>query len=212
MRLVIRFSAGLGLLAACGPSESSPPMADTPDVGFFVTSRGSEDGGNLGGLAGADARCAELADAAGLPPRQWRAFLSVSGPVHARDRIGAGPWHNVAGVLVAEDVEQLLAEGIASESMLDEFGDPAAKSAPPGREHDIVTGTDEDGQLVPGRTCADWTSNLASERAAVGHHDWTLLPNDDWVQSWTNVHRASCDAEGMARQLGTARTYCFAVD
>lgn len=187
-------------------------MEEAPDVGFFVTSRGSDDGGNLGGLAGADARCAALADAAGLPRRDWRAYLSASGPLHARDRIGPGPWRNAAGTVVAEDLEQLLAAGVASELMLDEFGDPAAKSAPPGREHDIVTGSDADGRFVPGRACNDWTSNLASDRAVVGHHDWSLLPNNDWVQSWTDVHGASCDAEGMAQQLGTARTYCFAAD
>lgn len=181
-------------------------------VGFFVASRGSADGGNLGGLDGADAHCAALAEAAGLSNRTWRAFLSASGPVHARDRVGAGPWTNAAGVVVALDLDQLLAVGIASEAMLDELGAPAATSAPPGREHDIVTGSDEDGRLAEGRTCNDWTSNLASDRAVVGHHDWDALPDDQWVQSWVDVHRASCDAAGMAQQLGTARTYCFAAD
>jgi len=204
-----RVSVALGLLAVGG---CSPPTEAKNEVGFFVASRGGADGGNLGGLGGADAHCAALAEVAGLPSRTWRAFLSASGPIHARDRVGAGPWHNTAGLLVAQDLDLLLADGVASDAMLDEFGEPAGKSPPPGREHDIVTGSDEDGLLVEGQTCNDWTSNLASDRAVVGHHDWGVLSNEQWAQSWTDVHRASCDAAGMAQQLGAARTYCFAAD
>ncbi len=188
---------------ACVAESPEGPQAE-----FFVTSVGSGRGGDLGGLDGADAHCQSLADAAGLAPRTWRAFLSAS-TVDARDRVGVGPWRNTAGDVVAEDLDQLLLDGISSELMLDERGEPAAKSAPPGREHDILTGSDPLGQWVEDRSCVDWTSNASDDRVAVGHHDWSLLPDDDWVQHWANVHGASCDAEGMARQLGTARTYCF---
>ncbi len=208
---------GLSLASACSaPSGGGEQLRDVGndavEIGFFVTSRGAGNGGDLGGLAGADAHCSELADRAGLPLQTWRAFLSASGPIHARDRVGSGPWRNAAGVVVAEDLEQLLADGVASDAMLDELGEPAATSPPPGREHDILTGSDEAGRLLDGRTCEDWTSNASSDRVSVGHHDWELLPSDQWTQSWTNVHRSSCDAEGMARQLGSARTYCFAAD
>ena len=199
----------LGVLLCVGAAGcDAAPSSEGAEVDFFVSSVGSGRGGDLGGLEGADAHCQSLADAAGLAPRTWRAFLSAS-DVDARDRIGDGPWRNAAGDVVAQSVEQLLSDGIQSELMLDELGEPAARSAPPGREHDILTGSDPQGQWVENRSCADWTSNAPEDRVAVGHHDWSLLPDDEWVQHWANVHGAPCDAEGMARQLGTARTYCF---
>ena len=66
---------------------------------FFVTSEPIGDGGNLGGLAGADAHCEALAAAVGAGDKTWRAYLSTQArpgqpAVNARDRIGAGPWQN----------------------------------------------------------------------------------------------------------------------
>src|SRR4051812_21815826 len=69
-------------------------------MGFFVTSVGVGRGGDLGGLAGADAHCTMLAKAAGADPNKtWHAYLSTQGPgaVNARDRIGKGPWKNADG-------------------------------------------------------------------------------------------------------------------
>src|SRR5262245_2991645 len=78
-------------------------------VAFFVTSRGSGNGGNLGGLEGADRLCQTLAQEAGHGARTWRAYLSTQGQnaVNARDRIGPGPWFNVRGAQIAANVEQL---------------------------------------------------------------------------------------------------------
>src|SRR6266851_3489760 len=87
-------------LASCGgPKPLSPKMS------MFVTSVGLSDGGNLGGLAGADAHCQRLAVAAGSM-RTWRAYLnapaSASAPiVNARERIGIGPWFNQQGDEIA---------------------------------------------------------------------------------------------------------------
>ena len=63
---------------SCGDDDSSPngPSNAAPTVSFFVTSVTSSTG-NLGGLAGADARCQSLAAAAGHGARTWRAYLSV---------------------------------------------------------------------------------------------------------------------------------------
>ena len=66
---------------------------------FFVTGEPVGDGGNLGGLAGADAHCQTLATAVGAGGRTWRAYLSTQArpgqpAVNARDRIGTGPWYN----------------------------------------------------------------------------------------------------------------------
>ena len=47
------------------------------DTSLFVTGIGSGDGANLGGLEGADAHCAKLAEAAGIEGRTWRAYLST---------------------------------------------------------------------------------------------------------------------------------------
>lgn len=59
-----------------------------PTMNFFVTSRGSVDGANLGGLAGADAHCEALSFDVGHGGKGWRAYLSSTGDtvVNARDR------------------------------------------------------------------------------------------------------------------------------
>lgn len=44
---------------------------------FFVTSVGSGKGGDLGGLAGADAHCQSLAADVGAGARTWHAYLST---------------------------------------------------------------------------------------------------------------------------------------
>src|SRR6187397_1217597 len=53
--------------------------AQTQPMGFFITSAGSGDGANLGGLAGADKQCQTLAEAAGVGNKTWHAYLSASG-------------------------------------------------------------------------------------------------------------------------------------
>src|SRR5258708_29290916 len=81
-------------------------------MSFFITSAGPGDGGNLGGLAGADAQCRKLATAAGAGNKTWHAYLSTQTAsnepaVNARDRIGNGPWYNSKGIPVADDVGEL---------------------------------------------------------------------------------------------------------
>lgn len=211
------------LAASCAPASDDAPTdvstaavmssgAAAPTPSFFVTSTGLPNGGDLGGLSGADTRCTELAAAAGLPAATWRAYLSTTGPIHARDRIGVGPWWSVDGTLVANDVDTLML-GIPDAAMLDELGNLAQKSDPPGVEHDILTGSTIDGRLVESEaTCADWTSSRREERARVGHHDWDRLPSLQQTQNWQSVHGTPCDPEGMLALFGTARTYCFALD
>lgn len=106
-------------------------------AGFFVTSSTSGTG-NLGGLSGADQRCQELAKSAGLPNRAWRAYLSTSGPggVSARDRIGSGPWYNVKGMLVAQNLAELHSDkaNINNETALDEQGRTVNAQGAPNRQ------------------------------------------------------------------------------
>ncbi|MFY7921279.1 MAG: hypothetical protein ACOVSI_02595, partial [Gemmatimonas sp.] len=47
------------------PATRPLPVFAQQDMSFFITSVGSGDGANLGGLAGADKHCATLAEAAG---------------------------------------------------------------------------------------------------------------------------------------------------
>jgi hypothetical protein len=103
-----------------------------PRPGFFVTSSASGTG-DLGGLTGADQRCQALAKTAGVGDRTWRAYLSTTGAgsVNARDRIGAGPWHNVKGALVAQNVAELHSDkaNVNADTALDEQGPGAFPGA-----------------------------------------------------------------------------------
>ena len=117
---------------------------------FFITSRGSGRGGNLGGLAGADARCQALAKAEGSDDHTWRAYLSTMATrtapaINARDRIGKGPWYNALGDRVAISVQQLHSDGneINLENAVTERGDPVKLEV-----HDILTGSRPDGYCI----------------------------------------------------------------
>ena len=98
---------GLSLLSSGLAAAQNPPP--TPPMTFFLTSAGPGKGADLGGLAGADARCQALAKEANAGNRTWRAYLSTQGPNagNARDRFGAGPWHNARGALVGQNLEEL---------------------------------------------------------------------------------------------------------
>ena len=115
----------VGAAALISGLSVSPAFAQAADMTFFLTSVGSGDGANLGGLTGADAHCQTLAAAVGAGSKTWRAYLSTtgSGGVNARDRIGAGPWQNVAGDVVANNLDQLHFENLLTkESVLNENG------------------------------------------------------------------------------------------
>src|SRR4029079_11542857 len=104
-------------LAAISALASAPAQAQSADTSFFLTGNGIGNGGNLGGLAGADNHCQTLAQAAGFgAPKTWRAYLSTQAAdgapaVNARDRIGKGPWQNSKGVVIAKDVADLHSSG-----------------------------------------------------------------------------------------------------
>ncbi len=208
------------LLASCASTPSTGPM------GFFVTSSNPGKGGDLGGLAGADAHCQKLAAAAGAGSRTWRAYLSISptraagttpagAATHARDRIGAGPWFNAKGALIARNVAHLHdGNNISKETALDERGGVVkgvGDAAP--IEHDMLTGSRSDGTAFSWHsdtTCRAWTSSTDGS-AIVGHHD-RLGPNtDNWSKSWNFSHySAGCSQEALPRTGGSGRFYCFA--
>ncbi len=192
-------------LFACGSQEPLPegqgPMS------FFIVSR-NLGGGDLGGLAGADAHCLALARAAGSPLTGWRAYLSASsdaGPVHARDRIGPGPWFNVKGVQVAANVADLHSDNnkLGPATSLTEKGESL------GRPHDILTGSNADGTLAAGATCVNWTSRLTNDHAMLGHYD--KRGGGERPRSWNSAHMSQgCSLPSLEATAGDARFYCFA--
>ena len=204
---------------SCG-DDDMPTTSSASSLGFFVTSATSTTG-NLGGLAGADATCQRLAAAVGQGGRTWRAYLSVerdpangNQPTHARDRIGSGPWFNANGVAVANSVTELHTRTGDASLFVDERGQRINgqwTGSPTPIEHDILTGSNADGTVAAGLTCADWTSASATIAAQVGHSDG-MGPNQSTagtLSSWNSAH-ASQNCANTAPRGGAGRFYCFA--
>lgn len=208
LRLISVLACGCAL-GAC--ATSSVDSTEASRQGFFITSSNPGDGANLGGLSGADAHCTSLATASGLDGRIWAAYLSSSDE-NARDRIGDGPWYNVARVLVAENVEQLHDAGmnnVTKETALDENGAVVNGRGDEPNRHDILTGSAADGTLS-GMACGDWTSN-GEGSAMVGHHDRTGGGDDP--TSWNSAHGSrGCGLEDLRGTGGDGLFYCFATD
>jgi hypothetical protein len=205
--------ATAGLLAAC----AGRPMND---MSFFVTSANPGKGGDLGGLAGADAWCQQLAAAAGAGHRTWHAYLSqqpIGAPgVNARDRIGAGPWKNAKGVVIATSVADLHANNrIDKTTALDERGQTINGSGDSPNEHDILTGSQPDGTYIAGdanSTCRNWTQSNGGA-AMVGHHDRRGLDTSVPAMSWNSSHQSSgCSLPELRASGGAGRFYCFATN
>ena len=181
-------------------------------MSFFLTSAGSGNGGNLGGLAGADRICQNLAQAAGHGALTWRAYLSTQGQnaVNARDRIGPGPWFNVRGARIAQNVEELhsSANRAAAFTLLDERGNQIPGSGFSPNRHDILTGSQPDGRAYPAgadMTCNNWTSNSdeGGAKARVGHHDYA---------AWNSTHDTrGCSQAALVGTGGDGLFYCFAL-
>jgi hypothetical protein len=218
---VASVATAVALLAACGS------MSSTPTMSFFITSTGSGKGGDLGGLAGADALCQRLAGAAGSTGRTWRAYLSVpptfaSGTnpavaaINARDRIGTGPWHNAKGELIARDLTHLHnGNNISKQTALDERGNVVKGRGDTPNEHDILTGTRADGTAFAPQqdtTCGAWTKS-GEGSAIVGHHDRIGPLPENWATSWNFSHPSvGCSQEALVRTGGAGRLYCFAAN
>jgi hypothetical protein len=188
------------------------PRAQDTAMTFFISSTGSGNGANLGGLEGADALCQRLAEAAGSTGKTWRAYLSTS-TVNARDRIGAGPWYNAKGVLIANGLDDLHSDenGINKETGLTETG-----AAVPGRgekpnQHDILTGTNADG-TANANTCGDWTLD-GEGSAMLGHFDRKGPDTLATATSWNAAHPSrGCSQEGLVGTGGAGLLYCFAAN
>jgi hypothetical protein len=209
----------LGSLFALAAQAPQRPMS------FFVTSSGIGRGGDLGGLAGADAHCQQLATAAGAGNSTWHAYLSTQArpgipAVHARDRIGAGPWYNAKGQPISENLAELhgdtllLAQrgsNLFKQSALTEQGKVVNGAGDTPTTHDMLTGTQPDGRAYSDNadhTCSNWTSS-GQGSAQVGHSDRTGGGNT----SWNSAHASrGCSQQDLVSTGGAGLFYCFAVN
>ena len=206
-------AAFLCIVVSAAAAQESASVS--PNMSFFVTSVGRGFGGDYGGLAGVDAYCRQLASTVGRGNREWRAYLSAPGKagspaVHARDRIGAGPWFNALGVQIAATVEELHSDAnrLGPETTLTEKGTQVAPT-----RHDILTGSNPDGTLFVRNgdaTCGGWTSH-GEGRAMLGHHNRT--GGGERPASWNSAHLSrGCTQAALRASLGSGLIYCFAAD
>ncbi|PDT45649.1 hypothetical protein CO661_22175 [Sinorhizobium fredii] len=188
--------------------------AQDTSMSFFVTSANPGKGGDLGGLAGADAHCGALAAAGGSTGKTWRAYLSTDSE-NAKDRIGAGPWHNAKGEKIADDVASLHGDSnnLTKQTALNEKGEVINGRGDTPNRHDILTGTKPDGTAAE-ETCGNWTMGGAEGAAIVGHSDRTGLDDSAAAKSWNSSHptRGGCTIEAFKGTGGDGLFYCFATN
>jgi hypothetical protein len=204
--------------------NATPTTAQTqPKMSFFITSAGSGDGANLGGLSGADKICQTLATAAGAGDRTWHAYLSAAAAngqpaVNAKDRIGKGPWYNAKGAQVAASVADLHSDAnkLGKDGSLTEKGAVVNGRGDTPNTHDILTGSNADGTLSgkADNTCGNWTKNNAGRggsTARVGHHD--RQGGGDAPTSWNSAHDTNaCSQPDLVATGGAGLFYCFAIN
>jgi hypothetical protein len=218
-------AAAQGVPGIKRPIPTYPPPVPKGAPSFFVTSRGLN-GGDLGGLAGADAHCAKLASEAGFKATGWRAYLSTqpsgkSVAVNARDRIGKGPWYNVEGIRVAANLGHLHGDTLAyarsgnlvsqATALTEKKGRIPGKNDPEKMQHDILTGSMPDGRAFHDRydrTCRNWTYAGEEGSAQIGHSDRDSL---GLSISWNSAHHtAGCTPAKLESTGGAGLFYCFA--
>ena len=213
--------ASMALIASCALAQAQQ-ATPSPNMSFFVTSKGPGKGADLGGLAGADAHCQSLAQAVSAGGKTWHAYLSsntnASNPgatVNARDRIGNGPWVNFKGVTIATSVDDLHSANnkINTENGLTERGQKVPGVGYVFNMHDIMTGSQSDGRAFPGNmnlTCNNYASGEFG-KVEVGHVDRTGLADTAQAHSWNSSHQSrDCSQEGLISTGGNGLLYCFA--
>ena len=205
-----------------------PPPGSNPSpakMTFFVTSVGIGKGGDLGGLAGADAHCQALAAAVGAGGHTWHAYLSTQArpgqpAVNARDRIGTGPWYNAKSGRIAQSVADLHGDtleaarrgnNLTKVTALTEKGETINGVGDTPNRHDMLTGSQLDGTAFADgadHTCQNWTSSTTGT-AQLGHHDRTGGGNT----SWNSAHPSrGCGQANLVATGGAGLFYCFAAN
>jgi hypothetical protein len=211
--------------AAFAVLAAQPVQAQSAATSFFVTSVGIGNGGNLGGLAGADNYCQTLAQAAGAGAKTWHAYLSTQAAdgkpaVNARDRIGTGPWQNAKGGVIAKNVADLHGtNNINKDTALTEKGEIVNGFGDQPNRHDVLTGSQPDGTAFAGaddRTCKNWTSSTQGA-AMVGHSDINGPATNPTAKSWNAAHPSrgpdgGCSQKDLISTGGDGLLYCFAAN
>jgi hypothetical protein len=222
-RKAVLASVAIVSLIAFGVGHSL--HAQQAGMTFFVTSVGVGNGADVGGLAGADAQCQKLAQAAGAGGHIWHAYMSTQSAngqpaVNARDRIGKGPWTNAKDVVVAKDLADLHGQNnLTKQTSLSEKGEMINGRGDTPNRHDALTGTQPDGTAFPAgddRTCGNWTSSTKGS-AMLGHIDRQGLRDDDTSHSWNSSHPSrgpdgGCSQNDLKSTGGDGLFYCFAVN
>jgi hypothetical protein len=217
MKRIVLAAFALAALASYGVFAQDQPQQP---MSFFVASTGPGNGGNLGGLSGADKQCQTLAAAVGAGNRTWHAYLSTvpaggQPGINARDRIGNGPWYNAKGQLIASNLADLHSDrnNIRKPSALNEKGAEVNGVGDQPNMHDMLTGSDWEGRYPPGAanvmTCNNWTSNSDTDRAIVGHHDRLGGGSASWNATH---HSAGCSQPALVKTGGNGLFFCFATD
>jgi hypothetical protein len=206
-----------------------PVAAQQANMSFFVTSAGPGKGADLGGLAGADAHCQNLAASVGAGAKTWHAYLSTQGAdaVNARDRIGKGPWMNATGIVVATSVDDLHSANnkLNKQNNLSEKGEVINGRDDKPNRHDILTGSKPDGTAFPpdkDMTCKNYTSSTQGA-VMLGHNDRLGLKDDAESKSWNSSHASREPRDGSAPGQGCTQKalqgtggdglfYCFAIN
>lgn len=148
--------------------------------------------GNLGGLAGADAKCQAAADSSPLMSqfgRSWKAMLSDS-TVDVRDRM------NVLYPVVRTNGEIAFSADIWSGSgpahpnylLFDELGRLIDATV----QRYVWTGSTDNGVKVASQNCSDWTSSSSSVQGYYGHSDSSLFWFEWSGQGCNNLLRLYC--------------------
>jgi hypothetical protein len=205
-------------IAACASQSVAPknPMS------FFLTSVNPGKGGDLGGLDGADKYCQTLAASVGANGRVWKAYLSAAAAgaapaVNARDRIGNGPWQNAKGVVIANNLAELHGtNNLNKQTAITEKGDVISGRGDAVNQHDILTGSTDDGRVAVAATaggdttCGNWTKS-GEGSAFVGHHDRIGLNDSAPMKSWNASHPSrGCGMDALKATGGSGLFYCFA--
>jgi hypothetical protein len=218
--IAIRTAAPLAVcLALFG---AMPAQAQQANMSFFVTSAGPCKGADLGGLAGADKHCQQLAQSAGAGAKTWHAYLSTrgAGAVNARDRIGKGPWQNVKGEVIAKSVDELHgANNLTKQTALTEKGEVNNGFGDKPNRHDILTGSQRDGTAIPpdkGMTCKNYTSSTQGS-VMLGHSDGKGPTDAEYIRSWNSSHPSrgpdgGCSQADLRSTGGDGLLYCFAAN
>ena len=223
---VLRAAAcALPLFCAPTAAHAQAPGPQPHPMSFFVTSVPIGKGGDLGGLAGADAHCQKLAVAGGGGGKTWRAYLSTQArpgapAVNARDRIGQGPWYNSKRVPIAQNLAELngdtielarLGSNLFKQTALNEKGQLINGVGDTPNTHDMLTGSTTDGRAytdAADHTCNNWTSS-GEGSAQVGHSDRIGAGNT----SWNSAHPTrGCSQDALVSTGGIGLFYCFAID